>query len=163
MGAKKTGFESSKYLILFFCFLSFSISYSQIDISKDANDKKFKGSILSSQKQGDYLEESKIPNKKNDTITFLYNNENIAKLISIKNEKEGITNDQFHKYASEINPKFHFHSKLENRNATIYFNEEKTFANIKVFSDSTKSKVIEIGFISGQKLIQKLIPNYQSK
>ncbi|MDR6968563.1 hypothetical protein J2X31_002586 [Flavobacterium arsenatis] len=30
-----------------------------------------------------------------------------------------------------------------------------------MFSDSTKSKLIEIKFVSGQKLIQKLIPNYQ--
>lgn len=163
MSTKTPDFKNLKYLILLFCFLSFSISYSQLDISKEANDKKFKGSILSSNKQGDYLEESKKLNEKTDTITFLYNNENIAKLVSIKNEMEGIANDQFHKYAGKINPKFRFHSKLENRNAIIYFNEEKTLANVKIFSDSTKSKVIEVGFISGQKLIQKLIPNYQSK
>ena len=159
MNAKNTRFNKSNYLILLFFFLSFSVSYSQIDISKEVNDKKFKGNTLSSKKQGDYIEESKIPIKKTDTITFLYNNQNIAKAISIKNETEGINNDNFHKYASEINPKFRFYSKLENRKSTVYFNEEKNLANVKIYSDSTKSKVIEIGFVSDQKLLQILIPN----
>src|SRR5690606_11601975 len=101
-------------LILLFFLLSFSISYSQIDVSKELNNKKFKGNTLSSKQQGEYLEESKILFKKNDTITFLYN-QNIAKAISIKNEQEGISNDDFHKYAIKINPKFRFYSKLENR------------------------------------------------
>ncbi|MDR6968562.1 hypothetical protein J2X31_002585 [Flavobacterium arsenatis] len=119
MSTKNMVFKNSNYLILLFCFLSFSISFSQIDKSKEVNDKKFKGTTLSSQKQGDYLEESKYLIKTNDTITFLYNNENIAKIISIKNETEGITDDQFHYYANKINPKFSFHSKLNNRNTTI--------------------------------------------
>lgn len=156
MNAKNTRFTKLNCLTILLFQLSFSVSYSQIDVSKELNNKKFKGNTLSSKQQGDYIEESKLLIKKNDTITFLYN-QNIAKAISIKNELKGISTNDFHKYAIEVNPKFRFNSKIENRKSTVYFNEEKNLANVKIYSDSTKSKVIEIGFVSDQKLLQILI------
>ncbi|MBG6110195.1 hypothetical protein H4V97_000126 [Flavobacterium sp. CG_23.5] len=160
MSKKNIGFENLNYSIILFCFFSFSTLYSQINFSREVIDKKYKGRILSSQKQGEFLEESKILNKKTDTITFVFDDKNIAKLITIKNQTARITDDKFHKYASEINPKFRFHSKLENTNTTIYFNEEKDLVNIKIFADSAKNILIEVVFISGQKMIQKLVPHY---
>ena len=159
MNAKYIKFNKINYLFLLYLLLSFSVSYSQIDINKETNNKKFKGINLSSKQQGDYAEESKILIKKNDTITFLYNYQNIAKFISIKNEHKGISNDDFHKYAVEINPKFRFYSKLETRKSTVYFNEDKNLANVKIYSDSSKSKVIEIGFVSDYKLLHILTTN----
>lgn len=162
MNVKNNRYCKFNYLTLLFflvlVLLSFSVSYSQIDASKELNNKKFKGNTLSSKQQGDYIEESKILIKKNDTITFLYN-QNIAKAISIKNELKGISNDDFHKYVIKVNPKFRYYSKIENRKSTVYFNEDKSLANVKIYSDSTKNKVIEIGFVSDQKLLQFLISN----
>lgn len=157
MNRKNIGSKNLNLLILLFCFLSFSSLYSQIDVSKEIIDKNYPEKLLSSQKGGDYFEETKILTNKTDTITFLFDSQNISKLIIVKNKTEGISNGQFHKYASEIDPQFKFHSKQENKDKTVYFNEEKNLLNIKMFSDTTKSKLIQIIFVSGHKLIQNLI------
>ncbi|WP_374541920.1 hypothetical protein [Flavobacterium sp.] len=158
MKNQSTGFKVLQYLIIAFCVLSFSNMFSQIDESKQKNEKKHHGTLISISKYDDYDAEMKVLKNKTDSITFLYDSQNIAKLISIKNKKSGISNSDFHKYAAENNPKFRFESKMENNKSIVYFNKEKTLANIKIFEDDKKEKLIEIVFLSGLKMIDKILP-----
>jgi hypothetical protein len=82
---------------------------------------------------------------------------NHVKKISIKNKATGINNDQFHRYAIALNPNFTFHSLIEKEFKIQYFNEEKDKVNVRIYSNSTKSKCVEIQLISDLKMIEKLL------
>lgn len=157
MEKQSSGFKIFKSLITCLFVLSFSALFSQVDESKQTNEKRHDDILMSSDKQDAYTAEVKVLKNKTDSITYLYDSQNIAKLISIKNKSAGISNAQFHKYAQKYNPTFRFDSKLENENSIVYFNKEKTLLNIKIFADNSKQKLLEIVFVSGQKMIDKIL------
>ena len=145
-------------LIIFVCFVfNFTSLFAQLDKSKNSIHKYYKSESIFSEKQGDYLVESKKIIKTNDTITFWLDATNHVKKISIKNKATGINNDQFHRYAIALNPNFTFHSLIEKEFKIQYFNEEKNKANVRIYSNSTKSKCVEIQLISDLKMIEKLL------
>lgn len=158
MGNQNKKFTTLQYLIIIFCVLTVSNMFSQIDESKQTNEKKYLGTLIYNDKEEDYEVEMKILKSKTDTIIFLYDSLNVAKLISIKNKKTGINKKDFHKYAAEINPKFRYASKLENSKSITYFNKDKTLINIKIFEDEKKEKLIDIVFASGRKIIDEVLP-----
>lgn len=145
-------------LIIFACFVfNFTSLFAQLDKSKNSTHKYYESESIFSEKQGEYLVESKKIIKTNDTITFWLDATNHVKKISIKNKTTGINNDQFHRYAIALNPNFIFHSLIEKEFKIQYFNEEKNKANVRIYSNSTKSKCVEIQLISDLKMIEKLL------
>jgi hypothetical protein len=145
-------------LIIFACFVfNFTSLFAQLDKSKNSSYKYYKSESIFSEKQGEYLVESKKITKTNDTITFWLDATNRVKKISIKNKATGINNDQFHRYAGTLNPTFTSHSLIEKKVSNHYFNEEKNKANVRIYSNNTKSMGVEIQLISDLKMIEKLL------
>jgi len=57
-----------------------------------------------------------------------------------------------------MNSQFKVYSRQENANSTVYYKEEKNLINVKVFSDATKSKLIQLLFVSDPQLLQIVFP-----
>jgi hypothetical protein len=144
--------------IIILLLLSINFGFSQLDEKKNVIDSRLISTNILPNKIGNYSEEIKLSNKSFDTIKIFYNEQNIAKFISVINKKSGFNNDSFHQLSSHLNIGFQLTDFLDIDNHEFFYDSKMKRLIIKIYSSEIKNKLIEVQFISDYDLIKKKLP-----
>jgi hypothetical protein len=144
--------------IIILLLLSINFGFSQLDEKKNVIDSRLISTNILPNKIGNYREEIKLSNKSFDTIKIFYNEQNIAKFISVINKKSGFNNDSFHQLSSHLNIGFQLTDFLDIDNHEFFYDSKMKRLIIKIYSTEIKNKLIEVQFISDYDLIKKKLP-----
>jgi hypothetical protein len=144
--------------IIIFLLLSINFGFSQLDEKKNVIDSRLISTNILPNKIGNYREEIKLSNKSFDTIKIFYNEQNIAKFISVINKKSGFNNDSFHRLSSHLNIGFQLTDFYDTDNHEFFYDSKMKRLIIKIYSSEIKNKLIEVQFISDYDLIKKKLP-----
>jgi hypothetical protein len=144
--------------IIILLLLSINFGFSQLDEKKNVIDSRLISTNILPNKIGNYREEIKLSNKSFDTIKIFYNEQNIAKFISVINKKSGFNNDSFHQLSSHLNIGFQLTDFLDIDNHEFFYDSKMKRLIIKIYSSEIKNKLIEVQFISDYDLIKKKLP-----
>jgi hypothetical protein len=144
--------------IIILLLLSINFGFSQLDEKKNVIDSRLISTNILPNKIGNYREEIKLSNKSFDTIKIFYNEQNIAKFISVINKKSGFNNDSFHQLSSHLNIGFQLTDFLDIDNHEFFYDSKMKRLIIKIYSSEIKNKLIEVQFISDYELIKKKLP-----
>lgn len=142
-----------KLLFLILIFVS-NYGFSQLDENKKIIDSRLISTNVSPKFIDGYKEEVKLSNKTFDTIKILYNEQDLAKLISVCNKKSGIDNNYFHKLSSHFNIGFKLTNSININNQEFFYDSKMKRLIIKTYSLDTLNKLIEVQFISDFNLIK---------
>jgi hypothetical protein len=138
--------------------LSINFTFSQLDEPKVVIDSKLISTNVIPKMKGNYREEIKLSNKTLDTIQIFYNEQNIAKFISVTNHNSGFNTDSFHRLATHLNIGFHLTNTLNIDNCEFFYDSKMKRLIIKIYSSEIKNKLVEIQFISDYDLIINKLP-----
>lgn len=138
--------------------LSINFTFSQLDEPKVVIDSKLISTNVIPKMKGNYREEIKLSNKTLDTIKIFYNEQNIAKFISVTNHNSGFNTDSFHRLATHLNIGFHLTNSLNIDNYEFFYDSKIKRLIIKIYSSEIKNKLVEIQFISDYDLIINKLP-----
>ncbi len=144
--------------IIILLLLSINFGFSQLDEKKNVIDSRLISTNILPNKIGNYSEEIKLSNKSFDTIKIFYNEQNIAKLMSVINKKSGFNNDSCHQLSSHLNIGFQLTDFLDIDNHEFFYDSKMKRLIIKIYSSEIKNKLIEVQFISDYDLIKKKLP-----
>ena len=138
--------------------LSINFGFSQLDETKGLIDSRLISTNAIPKILGNFREEIKLSNKSFDTIKIFYNEQNIAKFISVINKKSGFNNDSFHRLSSHLNIGFKLTDFLDIDNREFFYDSKMRRLIIKIYSSEIKNKLIEVQFISDYDLIKNKLP-----
>ena len=138
--------------------LSINFTFSQLDEPKVVIDSKLISTNIIPKMKGNYREEIKLSNKTLDTIKIFYNEQNIAKFISVTNHNSGFNTDSFHRLATHLNIGFHLTNSLNIDNCEFFYDSKIKRLIIKIYSSEIKNKLVEIQCISDYDLIINKLP-----
>jgi len=144
--------------LIILIFLSSNFVFSQLDKTKEVNDSKLLSTNLSPIKIGGFREEIKLYKKSLDTIKIWYNNQNLAKLITISNSKNGIDSNYFHNLSSYLNIGFNLTNSLKANKKDFFYDSKLKRLIVKNYDSQDKTKLIRVEFISDYALITAKLP-----
>jgi hypothetical protein len=148
------------FIIVAVCFSNFA--FCQLDEPKYRIDSRLISTKIQPKNIGSFREEIKLTNISLDTVKIWYNSKNLAKLIAVTNNKTGIDSDYFDRLSTHFNIGFKSTNTLKINNQEFFYDSKRKKLIIKIYSEITKNKLIEVQLISDYDLITNKLPEVKN-
>jgi hypothetical protein len=144
------------FILVTICFSN--LAFCQLDETKKNIDSRLISTSINTITIGKFREEIKLANKSLDTVKVWYNTQNLAKFISVSNNKKGIDNNYFHKLSTHFNIGFNLTNSLKIDNREFFYDSKIKRLIIKIYNQIKQDKLIEVQFISDFETIKNILP-----